>query len=144
MASRVDFPQPEGPEIDTYSPFFISMWMPAKAWVSTSSVRNTLVTPSSLIREMSLALIYLSSLRYGTSSDLVQSNSIVGVLRGHIRQNHRFSNLQSLRNLDKIHRATAQLHLHALRFLAIRIHLKEGHHAVRLTEHRACDKHYIV
>ncbi len=46
MASSVDLPQPDGPEIDTYSPFLMSRWIPARAWVSTSSVRNTLVTPS--------------------------------------------------------------------------------------------------
>ena len=37
----------EGPAIETYSPFPISMWTPESAWVSTSSVRNTFVTPSS-------------------------------------------------------------------------------------------------
>jgi len=45
---RVDLPQPEGPAIATYSPFWISRWMPERAWVSTSSVRKTFLTLSSL------------------------------------------------------------------------------------------------
>ena len=35
---RVDLPQPDGPAIETYSPFLIYMWMVARACVSTSSV----------------------------------------------------------------------------------------------------------
>src|ERR1700688_258988 len=44
MANRVDLPQPEGPEMETYSPFRIFSSIPASAWVSTSSVVNTLET----------------------------------------------------------------------------------------------------
>ena len=47
--SSVDLPQPDGPAIDTYSPCAISRWMPESACVSTSSVKKTLVTPSSLM-----------------------------------------------------------------------------------------------
>jgi len=36
--SRVDLPQPEGPEIDTYSPRWMLKCTPESAWVSTSSV----------------------------------------------------------------------------------------------------------
>ncbi len=46
IASSVDFPQPEGPEIETYSPRRNSRWIPASACVSTSSVTKTFVTPS--------------------------------------------------------------------------------------------------
>src|ERR1035437_6230430 len=49
MERSVDLPQPEGPAMETYSPCLISMWMPERAWVSTSSVRKTLVTASSLM-----------------------------------------------------------------------------------------------
>ena len=55
--SRVDLPQPEGPAIETYSPLLISRWMPDRAWVSTSSVRKTLVTPSRRISGSSAAFI---------------------------------------------------------------------------------------
>jgi hypothetical protein len=46
MDSRVVLPQPEGPAMEMYSPFRISRWIPDRAWVSTSSVKKTLVTPS--------------------------------------------------------------------------------------------------
>src|SRR6476469_9222834 len=42
----VDLPQPDGPAIAMYSPLLICRWIPASAWVSTSSVKKTLVTPS--------------------------------------------------------------------------------------------------
>src|ERR1039457_3751107 len=47
MARSVDFPQPDGPEIEMYSPLFIDRWMPARACVSTSSVTKTFLTSSS-------------------------------------------------------------------------------------------------
>src|SRR5579863_5960317 len=53
MASSVDFPQPDGPEIDTYSPLRTFSSMPASAWVSTSSVLNTLKTLLRLISVVS-------------------------------------------------------------------------------------------
>src|SRR5882672_7754160 len=56
MERRVDLPQPEGPAIETYSPFLMSIWMPDNAWVSTSSVRKTFVTPSSLMRESDMGV----------------------------------------------------------------------------------------
>src|SRR5262245_34596907 len=46
IESRVDLPHPDGPAIETNSPALMSSWMPASACVSTSSVRNILVTPS--------------------------------------------------------------------------------------------------
>src|ERR1035438_4650456 len=52
----VDFPHPDLPAIATYSPLLISRWMPESACVSTSSVRNTLVTLSSLRRGWDMGL----------------------------------------------------------------------------------------
>src|SRR5579864_7931427 len=43
IASSVDFPQPEGPAIETNSPRSMSRWTPARACVSTSSVLKTLL-----------------------------------------------------------------------------------------------------
>jgi hypothetical protein len=51
MDSSVDLPQPDGPAIDTYSPLSIWRWMPDSACVSTSSVKKTFVTPSSLMSD---------------------------------------------------------------------------------------------
>src|SRR5579859_8104583 len=61
MESSVDFPQPEGPAMDTYSPGLISRWMPDKAWVSTSSVRKTFVIPSRRIKELLLVFMDFNS-----------------------------------------------------------------------------------
>ena len=36
--SSVDLPQPDGPEMATYSPRRSVRWIPDSAWVSTSSV----------------------------------------------------------------------------------------------------------
>src|SRR5437773_11540668 len=47
--NSVDLPQPDGPAMETYSPSRISKWIPESACVSTSSVRNTLVTALSWI-----------------------------------------------------------------------------------------------
>ena len=61
IESSVDFPQPEGPEIEKYSPFLISRCTPASACVSISSVRKTLVTPSRRISVLLSELIEHSS-----------------------------------------------------------------------------------
>src|SRR5260370_6211535 len=61
MASSVDLPQHEGPAIDRYSPFLICRWMPASACVSTSSVTNTFVTPSRLIKAFGSFAMYILS-----------------------------------------------------------------------------------
>src|SRR5882762_4978667 len=59
MASSVDLPQPEGPAIERYSPFLMCRWMPANACVSTSSVTNTFVTPSRLIKAFGSFAMYI-------------------------------------------------------------------------------------
>ena len=46
MARRVVFPEPEGPTMATHSPWCTVMCTLDRAWVSTSSVRKTFVTPS--------------------------------------------------------------------------------------------------
>ncbi len=59
MDSSVDFPQPEGPEIATYSPRSMERWIPASAWVSTSSVKKTFLRSSSWISASPLVLMSL-------------------------------------------------------------------------------------
>src|SRR5258708_37078132 len=92
MARSVDLPHPDGPDMETYSPRLISMWIPASACVSTSSVMKTLVTPSRCI-SVGCPDSFISPL------SLVQSNSVVLVLRGHVGQNHLVATLQSIQNL---------------------------------------------
>src|SRR6185295_11007383 len=98
--SRVVLPQPEGPAMEMYSPLWISMWMPDSAWVSTSSVRKTLVTPSRRINGSADALI-------GSSKSIdrrpfagrrvvsVQPDLVVTVLRRGVREDHLVADLQA-------------------------------------------------
>src|SRR5438128_7004157 len=58
----VDLPHPDGPAIDTYSPFATSRLTSESACVSTSSVRNTLATDCNLITGGVGADVILTSL----------------------------------------------------------------------------------
>src|SRR4026208_1431349 len=80
--NSVDLPQPDGPAIDTYSPLLISMLTLSRAWVSTSSVKNTLFTPS---RTISVSLMCVLS-----QSDLVNRVPV-----GHVRKDHLIAGGQS-------------------------------------------------
>src|SRR5664279_6632285 len=104
MASKVDFPQPEGPEIERYSPFFTSKWMLCRACVSTSSVTKTLLTASSRISGCEPFSIVIYPF-YESREALVQLNSIITVVGGHIRENHLVSHLQSVLDFDGVYRA---------------------------------------
>src|SRR5439155_11940760 len=68
--SSVDLPQPDGPAIDTYSPLPIWRWIPDKACVSTSSVKNTFVTPSSLMSGCDPSFCAMSILSLFVGADL--------------------------------------------------------------------------
>src|SRR5580765_7961605 len=59
--SSVDLPQPDGPAIDTYSPFATSRLTSESACVSTSSVRKTLATDFNLITLFPLVDVMLAS-----------------------------------------------------------------------------------
>src|SRR5512147_2417209 len=102
MESRVDLPQPDGPDTATYSPGKTSRWTPERACVSTSSVWNTLVTPSSRI---SGATSFIS---------LDLQPVAAGVVR-HVRDDHLFPGLQPLQDHHPVHRGLAQLHRDAHR-----------------------------
>src|SRR4051794_7971075 len=108
MESSVVLPQPEGPAIETYSPLRISMWMPESAWVSTSSVRKTLVTPSRMISDSEFVLIdsplmLQPSVRVGRRDlVLVQPDLAIAVLRRGVRQDHLVADLQALDDLHRV------------------------------------------
>src|SRR5262245_55593949 len=110
MASSVDFPHPEGPEIERYSPFFTSKWMLCSACVSTSSVTKTLLTFSS--RRSGWELSIFITPFYESGVLLVQLNSIVGVIGGHVRENHHIAYFQTVLHFDRVDRGAAQGHLH--------------------------------
>src|SRR5436305_12821982 len=128
MESRVVLPQPEGPAIETYSPLRISMWIPESAWVSTSSVRKTLVTPSRLISDSEFVLIdsplmlqppasrrTARSRRFSSTYNLVQPDLVIAVLRRGVRQDHLVADLQALDDLHRVDGDAPQLHGHPLR-----------------------------
>src|SRR5258708_23250284 len=119
IASKVDLPQPEGPAIERYSPFLMCRWMPASACVSTSSVTNTFVTPSRLIKAFGSFAMYITF-----PNLLVQADAIMRIPGRHIRQYYLIANLQAIHNFDGVHRAASQRHRNALRFFSIPIQLE--------------------
>src|SRR5438874_2288057 len=121
MASKVDLPQPDGPEIDRYSPFFTSKWMLWRACVSTSSVTKTLLTFSSRSSGWPLSIFIYPF--YVSGVLLVQLYSVVLVVGRHVRENHGVAHVQSGLHLNRGHRGAAQRYLHLVRVLAIRVHL---------------------
>src|SRR5580698_6382068 len=150
MASRVDLPQPDGPAIDRYSPFLTSKWMEESACVSTSSVTKTLLTLSSRINDCApVSIVVNTSLRVSgvlSSQNIfsVQFDSVVLVVLRHVRENHTVSHYKAVLDLDGIHRAAPESHLHFVGVLAVGLELKECNSAVFLAEYRAADEHHIV
>src|SRR6185436_11123024 len=126
--SSVDLPQPDGPAMETYSPFPISMWMPDKACVSTSSVKNTFVTPSSLISACLSSAMLISS--------LLQSNPVVGIVGRHVGQDDLIADLEARENLHGVHGTATELHLRPLGVHAVSANLEEADHALFLSEGR--------
>src|SRR4051812_1050934 len=101
IESSVDLPQPDGPAIDTYSPLLICRWIPESAWVSTSSVKKTFVTPSSLISACPFSAM-LAPRRPGacTTGRLFQSDAVVCVVCRHVGQDDLIANLETRKHFD--------------------------------------------
>src|SRR4051812_20346227 len=149
----VDLPQPDGPAIDTYSALLIWRWMPESACVSTSSVKKTFVTPSSLIsacpfsamlfscRPEACATVASAARRCCSAALdgcplLLQSNPVVGVVGRHVGQDHLIADLESGQDLDGVHRTLSELDLDALGVHAISFDLEQADDALVLTERR--------
>src|SRR5665811_1853928 len=82
--NSVDLPQPDGPEIDTYSPGKMEKWTPASACVSTSSVKNTFLMSLSEIRAWLSLFMGLSQGRVSLDAectDSVAADSIIQLSR---------------------------------------------------------------
>src|SRR5215207_87456 len=116
--SRVVLPQPEGPAIETYSPFLISRWMPASACVSTSSVRNTLVTPSRWSREPLEPAIAM------TSCCSVQAKAVLIVPRRGVGKDDLVARIESTDDFHRVDRALAELHRYTLGLVAFLVQLE--------------------
>src|SRR5258706_1127231 len=144
MESRVVLPQPEGPAMETYSPLRISMWMPESAWVSTSSVMKTLVTPSRLISDSEFVLIRSLSLVLQPSLVSVQTDLVVAVLRRGVRQDHLVADLQSLDDFHGVDGDAPQLHGDADRPLAVFDHFEHLDLAVGRAVGRPADIEHVV
>src|SRR5581483_8556688 len=90
-ASNVDLPEPDGPAMETYSPFRISMCTPESAFVSNSTVEKVLVMfpipisiPASVIR-----------FPFTRSCRLFQFDPVVLVPARHVRQDDLVAFFQS-------------------------------------------------
>src|SRR5262249_51532938 len=145
-----------GPAIDTYSPRPIVMSMAASACVSTSSVRNTLLTPSSLISGSitpptpgigqlnNLAIGYwaLGVLRLPdyqmtkrpNASFSFEPHPIVRIPRGHVRKNHLVPGLKARDDFNRVHRALTELHLDACRLISTLVHFENTDRALILAK----------
>src|ERR1035438_1362580 len=130
MDSSVDFPQPEGPAIETYSPFWMSRKMPDSAWVSISSVRKTFVIFSSLIS--------------GSAMVLVEFDSVICVPLGHVGKNDAVAGLEALDDLDCADGASAELDLGAEGPGAVRRQLEDADRAVLVPECGPANKDHVV
>src|SRR5512134_2464839 len=138
--SRVDFPQPEGPAIDTYAPWAISRCTPERACVSTSSVKKTFVTPSSLMTGCPFELMRFSPIPLRS----LQAHAIVRIPRAHVREDHAIPRLQTLDDLDRVDRALPQLDLDAHGLVAVLVDEEETDEALLLAEGRAPDEEGVL
>src|SRR4051794_9799779 len=81
---------------------------------------------------------------YESREMLVQLNSFVTVVGGHIGEDYLVSNFESVLDLDGVYCALAQRHLDLIRVLPVRLQLKELNGAVLLSEYRAPDEYYVI
>src|SRR6185369_7683384 len=153
MESSVDLPHPEGPAIETYSPFRISRWMPERAWVSTSSVKKTFVTPSSTISGCAVSFIawFLvscersrPSVRPDALAPSIQPDAIRAILGRHVRKNHLIPLAEPLDDLDAAHGASSQPDGDTLRARPSRIETEHAHGALLLAEGRPAHEEHVV
>src|SRR3984957_15766067 len=116
--------------------------MPASACVSTSSVWKTLVTASMLIKAVSSIAMSLSpTLPYGCGS--VEPDSVVRVLRRHIRQDHLIPYLQPVHHFDVVHRTAPQRDRNALRLFVAGVQLEQRNLRAGLSNHRPAHVHHV-
>src|SRR5262245_57689000 len=113
MDNSVDLPHPDGPAIETYSPFVTFMWIFDRACVSTSSVKNTVVTSSSFRRVDCAIGSSIACAPAYQRGGLFEGQAVVGIPSRHIRENDFVTDVQSRHDLDGIGGAAPQLDLHA-------------------------------
>src|SRR3974377_854740 len=143
MASSVDLPQPDGPAIDRYSPFFTSKFTSERACVSTSSVMKTLLTPSSRI--FASCPLFMGPLYplYELPAESVESNPLLLVEIGHIRKNHPIPFFQTVLDLNHIHRHLPKGDFHFAGVFAVLLDLENRHSGILLRENRFFDIEHV-
>src|SRR3954451_17510562 len=97
-----------------YSPLLISRWIPARACVSTSSVKNTFVTPSRWMSDCADVFIMTPCRAGPVRSGLrlaFQLYSIERIELGHVGENHLVARLQPFEDLNRVHRGATQFDL---------------------------------
>src|SRR5438034_3027751 len=139
--NKVVFPQPDGPAIETYSPVRISRWIPESAWVSTSSVRKTFLTPFNRIKgvEPFFIGVCIDSVEVDVEFIdvvfvLVKANAFVRVPRAGIGENYLISRLKAVEDLDCVDGALAQFYRRANSFRAAADEFEHSNGIVFLAE----------
>src|SRR3954451_23745923 len=96
-----------------YSPLLISRWMPARACVSTSSVKNTLVTPSRWMSGCADVFIVapLSAGRRARPTLTLQLYAVERIVLRHVGEDDLIAGVQPFDDFDGAHRCAAQLYL---------------------------------
>src|SRR3972149_8565855 len=112
--------------------------MPDKACVSTSSVKNAFVTPSSLINGSALALMTMSLREY--QPILLEPDSIECIPCRCVGQDHLVAFFQPAANLDRIDRRPAEGHLDPVGGHAVRAKPEQADGAEFLPERRTPDE----
>src|SRR5262245_226915 len=143
MASNVDFPHPEGPAIERYSPFRSSKWTWERACDSTSSVTDTLLTFSILMSGSELLSIFIAPV-YESLIDLVQLYSIVCIVCRHVGEDNPVSNFKTVRHLYTVYCRFAKSYFDFVCKLTIRVDFEELDGRVLLSEHRPADLNDVV
>src|SRR4029079_14425104 len=133
------------------------IWMPARAWVSTSSVTKTFVTCSRWIRDsgmvdspwVEMGTPYFLSLgihvghwhllvdRNRVPPFLVQAHACGLLLGGHVGEDHAVARLHTFGDLNGVHRGSAEAHGDAFGTFAVGIDPEQGAGAAGLREHGA-------
>src|ERR1700733_14510619 len=132
MARRVDLPQPDGPEMEMYSPRWMSRSMPSRAWVSTSSVTNTFLTACMWIRGSGIGLSCKPAGGQDRQRYLIQSNARILILAGHSGEDNLIAWLQAVQNFRVVHGCMAQAHDRSRGFFALRLQFEQTYRTVGL------------
>ena len=116
IESSVDLPQPDGPAIETYSPRRIRSSIECSAWVSTSSVKKTLLTPSRWISgspsfSVCIRVMEIASKNCPRSGSVEPDPIEVLELRD-VGEDDLVAHLEAAHDLDGRDRAAAELDRH--------------------------------